>query len=206
MNTPLLSRRALLRTVGAAAVGAPLSALAQGRCMTTFGSPSCNTADVAPPFGPTGWKTVALDHVTFNMADYRKEAAFYIALMGWSLRSDDGAQAVLDIGDWGSALFKKGDGKTTVESFSFVVERQSDRIGAARARPLARRRSWPERVRKLLGEGSGWVADSDLQRPRPGCRAARVTSDREARRAAAVRGHRMEDGVARSLLVQRHRL
>ena len=89
--------------------------------MTTFGSPSCVTTDIPPVFAPTGWKTVALDHVTFNMADYRKEAAFYIALMGWTLRSDDGTQAVLDIGPWGSALFKKGDGKTTVESFSFVV-------------------------------------------------------------------------------------
>jgi catechol 2,3-dioxygenase-like lactoylglutathione lyase family enzyme len=98
-----------------------MAALAQGRCMTTFGSPSCVTTDIPPVFAPTGWKTVALDHVTFNMADYRKEAAFYIALMGWTLRSDDGAQAVLDIGPWGSALFKKGDGKTTVESFSFVV-------------------------------------------------------------------------------------
>ena len=117
-----LSRRRLLQALGAAAVGAPLSALAQGRCMTTFGSPSCVTTDIPPVFAPTGWKTVALDHVTFNMADYRKEAAFYLALMGWTLRSDDGTQAVLDMGPWGSALFKKGAGKTTVESFSFVVD------------------------------------------------------------------------------------
>ena len=41
------------------------------------------------------------------MADYKKEAAFYIALMGWKLRSDDGKQAVLDIGDWGSVIFKQ---------------------------------------------------------------------------------------------------
>ena len=121
MTSHLLSRRRLLHALGAAVVGAPIAALAQGRCMTTFGSPSCVTTDIPPVFAPTGWKTVALDHVTFNMADYRKEAAFYIALMGWTLRSDDGTQAVLDIGPWGSALFKKGDGKTTVESFSFVV-------------------------------------------------------------------------------------
>jgi hypothetical protein len=31
----------------------------------------------------------------------RKEAAFYMALMGWKLRRDDGKQAVLDIGGWG---------------------------------------------------------------------------------------------------------
>src|SRR5581483_9453547 len=120
MTALRFSRRQLLQTLGAATVGAPLSALAQGRCMTTYGAPSCNTSDVPPIFAPTGWKTDALEKITFNMADYRKEAAFYAALMGWTLRSDDGSQAVLDIGDWGSAVFKKGEGKTTVESFSFV--------------------------------------------------------------------------------------
>src|SRR5471030_3165175 len=103
----MLSRRRLLQALGVAAVCAPLSALAQGRCMLTFGTPACNTTDVTPIFAPTGWKTVALDHITFRAADYRKEAAFYIALMGWKLRSDDGTQAVLDMGDWGSAIFKQ---------------------------------------------------------------------------------------------------
>src|SRR5258706_16061116 len=102
-----VSRRRVLQTLGVAAVGAPPSALAQGRCMLTFGAPACNTTDIAPVFAPTGWKTVALDHLTFRVADYQKEAAFYIALMGWKLRSDDGTRAVLDMGDWGSAIFKK---------------------------------------------------------------------------------------------------
>src|SRR5471032_3397821 len=102
----MLSRRRLLQALGVAAVCAPLSALAQGRCMLTFGTPACNTTGITPIFEPTGWKTVALDHITFRAADYRKEAAFYIALMGWTLRSDDGTQAVLDMGDWGSAIFK----------------------------------------------------------------------------------------------------
>src|SRR6185312_3995427 len=49
--------------LGGLAVAAVTSA--QGRCMTTFGSPACNTADIPTVFAPTGWKTVALDHVTF---------------------------------------------------------------------------------------------------------------------------------------------
>ena len=96
-----------MQTLGVAAVGAPLSLSAQGRCMLTFGSPACNTGEVKPMFEPTGWKTEALDHITFRLADYKKEAAFYIALMGWTLRSDDGKQAVLDMGPWGSAIFKQ---------------------------------------------------------------------------------------------------
>jgi len=108
---------------------------AQGRCMTTYGSPACNTADVTPVFAPTGWKTVALDHVTFHVPDYKKEAAFYIALMGWTLRRDDGTQAVMDLGDWGTVIFRrapsaeqpafagdKGARRAVVVSFGFVIE------------------------------------------------------------------------------------
>src|SRR5262245_26406161 len=93
MTTMKLTRRDLLRTIAAAGVGAPVGVFAQGRCMTTFGSPACNTSAIPQIFAPTHWKTVALDRVTFNMADYDREAAFYVALMGWTLRSDDGTQA-----------------------------------------------------------------------------------------------------------------
>src|SRR5689334_5362274 len=101
------SRRQLLHAIGIAAAARPLSALAQGRCMLTLGSPSCVTTATPPPFEPTGWKTVALDHFTFRVADYQKEAAFYAALMGWKPRSDDGKQAVMDLGDWGTAIFRQ---------------------------------------------------------------------------------------------------
>jgi catechol 2,3-dioxygenase-like lactoylglutathione lyase family enzyme len=82
------------------------------------------TAPIKPVFTPTGWKTLALDHITFQMPDYRKEAAFYMALMGWKLRSDDGKQAVLDVGHWGSAIFNQGPEQrpAVVENFCFVVE------------------------------------------------------------------------------------
>src|SRR6185436_6354106 len=109
-----LSRRDLLRAVGVTAVGAPLAAafgtstvFAQGRCMLTLGAPACNTTGIKPLFSPTGWKTTALDHIAFQVADYQKEAAFYAALMGWTLRSDDGKQAVMDAGNWGSVIFKQ---------------------------------------------------------------------------------------------------
>jgi catechol 2,3-dioxygenase-like lactoylglutathione lyase family enzyme len=129
-----LSRRQLLQAVGAATVGAPLTAFAQGRCMLTFGSPACNTSDITPVFEPTGWKTTSLEHLTCRVADYKKEAAFYIALMGWTLRSDDGKQAVLDLGNWGSVIFRQapaesfdgggrgGPVRAVVESFCFGIE------------------------------------------------------------------------------------
>ena len=171
-----LSRRQLLQAVGAVTVGAPLSALAQGRCMLTFGTPACNTTEIAPAFEPTGWKTVGLDHLTFRVADYRKEAAFYIALMGWTLRSDDGTHAVLDIGDWGSAIFKSapassfdaapsdggrgrgGPVRVAVESFSFAIDRWNARTVEAE---LRRRGLSPVADHDGQGFESFWVKDPD---------------------------------------------
>jgi catechol 2,3-dioxygenase-like lactoylglutathione lyase family enzyme len=124
--------RGLLRVLAVAAMGAILaaSAFGQGRCRDGYGTRICPltqevaTAPIRPVFASTGWKTVALDHITFEMPDYQKEAAFYVALMGWKLRSDDGKQAVLDIGDWGSAIFKQAPERRSavVESYCFVIE------------------------------------------------------------------------------------
>jgi catechol 2,3-dioxygenase-like lactoylglutathione lyase family enzyme len=96
------------------------------------------TKPIPPVFAPTGWKTVGLDHITWQVADHHTEAAFYVALMGWTLRSEDDQQAVLDIGNWGTAVFKKnmtpaaapaaapatGRGRVsnaTVQSFGLVI-------------------------------------------------------------------------------------
>jgi catechol 2,3-dioxygenase-like lactoylglutathione lyase family enzyme len=58
---------------------------------------------------PTGWKTVWLDHLSYRCVDYEKAAAFYVALMGWKVRSDDGRRAVLEIGDnCGDMIFTGG--------------------------------------------------------------------------------------------------
>lgn len=105
-------------------------AFAQGRCMTTYGAPACVTTPVPPVFASTGWKTVAFDQVTFQVADYKKEAAFYAAVMGWTLRRDDGRQAVMDVGPWGSVVFKQAapamlpaNTRAVVSGFGFAIDK-----------------------------------------------------------------------------------
>ncbi len=123
----------MLYALGASAAGAPFAAslFPQGRCQNGYNTAGCPmtkdvaTAPIKPLFAPTGWKTVALEQISFQIPDYRKEAAFYIALMGWKLRSDDGKQAILDIGDWGSAIFKAAPPEQTravVDGFGFAIE------------------------------------------------------------------------------------
>jgi catechol-2,3-dioxygenase len=134
-------RRAILQLgATAAALGVARTALGQGLCRDGYGQPRCPlsreaaTAPIPPVFAPTGWKTTALESITFEMEDYQQEAAFYVALLGWNLRSDDGHRAVLDIGDWGSAVFRQVTRDTytvrppqgrrvVVSSFAFVIDK-----------------------------------------------------------------------------------
>ncbi len=91
----------------------------------SIGGRCCNRAGKTCVFPSTGWKRPwRQNHITFRMPDYRKEAAFYVALMGWKLRSDDGKQAVLDIGNWGSAVFQQAPEMKVakVVNFCFVIE------------------------------------------------------------------------------------
>src|SRR6188508_1774471 len=105
----MISRRQLLQALGIAVAIKPAAAIAQGQCGgANKGTPECNTTPAKLPFEPTGWKTVMLDHLSCQCADYAKEAAYYQALMNWKIRSDDGKQAVLDIGDWGGLVLRGG--------------------------------------------------------------------------------------------------
>ncbi|MBU6365999.1 MAG: VOC family protein [Gemmatimonadetes bacterium] len=96
-------------TLAASLVVLAPGAAAQGRCGgDRVGTPACNTTPAAAPFAATGWKTVALDHFRMVAADPKKEAAYYAALMNWTVRSDKGGVIVMDIGDVGSVEIHGG--------------------------------------------------------------------------------------------------
>jgi catechol 2,3-dioxygenase-like lactoylglutathione lyase family enzyme len=101
---------------------------AQGRCIRAYGTPACNTDPIKPVFERTGWRTTGLDHITFRVAEPQQEAAFYAALMGWKLRSDDGSRVVMDVGDWGTVVFRKAP----ADSFAAPAQAAGGR-GAGRA-------------------------------------------------------------------------
>jgi catechol 2,3-dioxygenase-like lactoylglutathione lyase family enzyme len=104
-----MSRRQLLQALGLAVAVRPAAAFAQGQCGgARAGTPGCDTTPGKLPFEATGWKTVLLDHLSCQVADYPKEAAYYQALMNWKIRSDDGKGAMLDIGDWGGLALRGG--------------------------------------------------------------------------------------------------
>jgi catechol 2,3-dioxygenase-like lactoylglutathione lyase family enzyme len=106
-----ISRRHLLQALGIAAVAAPLTRVfGQGQCAGRAAdtTAACNKTPMKPPFEPTGWKTVLLDHFSMQVTEPEKEAAFYAALMGWKVRSNDSSGIYMDIGDWGGVKIRGG--------------------------------------------------------------------------------------------------
>ena len=112
-----LSRRNMLGTLGAAAGSMAFAnaAFAQGGCRDGYNQAANSrcplsmeqaTAPIKEVFDSTGWSTTAMESFTIDVVDYKKEAAFYAALMGWKLREDDGKQAIMDVGNWGNAILR----------------------------------------------------------------------------------------------------
>ena len=106
-----LSRRQLVQTLALMAVGSPVaSAVAQ----------SMATAPAKPAGTP--WKTVWLDHISFQVSDYKKSVDFYTDLMGWKVLNDTGTQANIDINGIGGIIIRNR-------------RRPADGAGAAAAQP-----------------------------------------------------------------------
>jgi hypothetical protein len=165
------------------------------------------TAPIKPVFPSTGWRTVALDHIVWQVLDDGKEAALYIAL-SWKLRTDDSSQAVLDIGDWGSAIFQHAPvERATVESFCLL----SEPWNAAAVEAELRKRGLTPAENDGRGFESfhvkhpnGWnLQDRQWQRPRA---SPSHSCDRQAYRARTRDSHRLEDCLARPHLLPRHKL
>jgi predicted enzyme related to lactoylglutathione lyase len=73
------------------------------------GAPSGKTATPAP-FDATNWKTVWLDHISFQVTNYQESVAFYQALLGWKPGPFEGSQSQCEIGDVGGVIIRRGGG------------------------------------------------------------------------------------------------
>jgi len=95
-----LSRRQLIQTLALCATAPAAAAAAAAR--TPAGSATAAAASTPAP-----WKTVYLDHISYAVTDYKKSAAFYSNLMGWTIRNDNGTnQATLEIGNVGGIIIR----------------------------------------------------------------------------------------------------
>lgn len=95
-----MTRRQLIRSLAMVAMASPAAAEISKQAAQP-------AAPIPPAFEPTGWKTSSLDHISFAVSDYRRSAAFYRDLMGWTVRNDNGtSQATLDINGLGEIIIR----------------------------------------------------------------------------------------------------
>jgi hypothetical protein len=60
----------------------------------------------AAPFAHTDWKTVWVDHISYQCTDYKRTVSFYQALLGWQPTADLGNSNQVRIGDVGDAIIR----------------------------------------------------------------------------------------------------
>ena len=99
-----MGRRQLIQSLAAAA--APSIALAP---------------PAAAPEGPV-FKATAFNHVSYQVADYRKSRAFYAGLFGMRVTLDDGMQCRLAFGDNILIARNRPSGTPKVDHIAYTIE------------------------------------------------------------------------------------
>jgi catechol 2,3-dioxygenase-like lactoylglutathione lyase family enzyme len=96
-----VSRRQLLRNLAMAAAAVPMAGLLQ--------TPAQAPAPAVYPKSTAIWKTMYVDHISYQVTDYKKSTQFYQDLMGWEVRNDNGNnQCELDMGSAGGIIIRNG--------------------------------------------------------------------------------------------------
>jgi catechol 2,3-dioxygenase-like lactoylglutathione lyase family enzyme len=91
-----MTRRQLIQSLAMAAMAGPAAAVAAQTPVTPSAASS-----------PAPWKTVWLDHISYQVSDYKRSVEFYKNLMGWEVQNDTGTrQATLKIGDVGGIIIR----------------------------------------------------------------------------------------------------
>lgn len=112
-----LTRRQLVRSLAltataAAAAGARSLSAAEGR--------------LAVAEGGKGFTAVAVNHISYQVADYTKTRDWYVSLLGMKVSGDNGRQCNLSFGDRGSWLLprnaREGSTPPKVDHIAYTIE------------------------------------------------------------------------------------
>ena len=124
---------------------------------------------------PVHFKAVAVDHISFQVHDYKATRDFYADLLGMTVSDDDGArQCYLHFGDQGSFLLPRNGGARSRPSRRRSCS--SAAFSSARRRERARGPRGPRRSRRTRGPRCFSRAPRSCARTRPSSAPARSRS------------------------------
>jgi catechol 2,3-dioxygenase-like lactoylglutathione lyase family enzyme len=87
-------------------------------------TPAHGHLSAAAPFAHTGWKTIWLDHISYQCTDYKKTVAFYQALLGWQPTADQKNYNQVRIADIGDIIIRNhfgGGSGVLIDHISFGI-------------------------------------------------------------------------------------
>lgn len=85
---------------------------------------AASVAGAAPAAEGKGFKAVAVNHISYGVADYARTRDFYADLLGMKVSGDDGKQCSLAFGDSFivARKTKQADNKPFVDHFAITVD------------------------------------------------------------------------------------
>jgi catechol 2,3-dioxygenase-like lactoylglutathione lyase family enzyme len=95
-----MTRRQLVRSMALAIIAGPAIAA---------GTPGALKAATRPATAAS-WRTVHLDHISYQVTDHVRSSAWYTDLMGWTVKSQNDTQTTLFIGDVGEIIIRNRRG------------------------------------------------------------------------------------------------
>jgi len=90
----------------------------------TLTATAATVASAAPTPQGNGFKAVAVNHISYGVADYARTRDFYADLLGMTVKSDDGKQCTLAFGDSFIVARKsrEPDNKPLVDHFAITID------------------------------------------------------------------------------------
>src|SRR5947209_13751207 len=106
-----MSRRQLIQSLALTATAA-----------SAVGAAGASTASAAGK----GFKAIAVNHISYQVANYAKTRDFYANLLGMKVTQDNGSQCYLTFGDHGSWLLarngRQGNPTPRVDHIAYTIE------------------------------------------------------------------------------------
>jgi catechol 2,3-dioxygenase-like lactoylglutathione lyase family enzyme len=88
-------------------------------------TPAFTASAVPPPAPGKGFKAIAVNHISFGVADYARTRDFYSDLLGMKVTFDDGKQCYLTFGDQKECIIarqtKQPDNKPFVDHLAYTI-------------------------------------------------------------------------------------
>ena len=100
--------------------------LIQSLALTATAASAAGAAPAAAASEAPGFKAIAVNHISYQVADYAKTRDFYANLLGMKVTQDNGSQCYLTFGDHGSWLLarngRQGNPTPRVDHIAYTIE------------------------------------------------------------------------------------